>query len=253
MDEQQIMQKENETEIDLLRIGRMLLKYAWLIVAVAMVFGVAAYVYSACFIAPTYRAGFTAYANSQVGTGEISDISTSHLNASIGLAKVCSKIVTSRSVLLDAAQIGGYNMSYGQLRSKVSISVSSDTAIISIYVSDTDPVRATRLAEGIAEAAPYHIERVVDGGSLRVLDAPIQPQNRYSPSYSRNAVLGAVIGAILTVIVLVINELVNDKVQNPQELESRYQITVIGNIPDMIHVKKDHDKYGYRKAGNQRK
>ena len=50
-----------EREIDLGRLARALLKWSWLVVAAALIFGLISYIYSANFIAPTYRSTFTAY------------------------------------------------------------------------------------------------------------------------------------------------------------------------------------------------
>lgn len=246
MSDWQFKQKE-ETELDLSRIARALLKRAWLILIVALIFGMASYLYTAYFVDPVYRSGFTAYVNNQMSKDESGNISVSNLNASIGLAYAYGQIITSRSVLLDAAEQCGYSIPYGDLYSKVSISISDATAIITVYVEDTDPVRATKLASAIAEMAPYHVERVVDGGSMRVLDEPVQPESRYAPSNTKNALLGACVGLLLAVITVAVAEGINDKVQSAQELESRYQIAIIGSIPDM--GKRGHDGYG--KAGKK--
>ena len=246
MNEWQFNQKE-ETEINLARIGRALLKKAWLILIVALIFGVVSYVYTAYFVTPVYRSGFTAYVNSQMSTDESGNVSVSNLNASIGLAYAYSEIITSRSVLMDAAQECGYDIPYDTMRGKVSIAISDSTAIITVYVQDTDPVRATKLASAIAEMAPYHVERVVDGGSMRVLDEPVQPGGKFAPSNAKNTILGAMIGLLLTAVLIAVVETINDKVQDAQELESRYQIAIVGNIPDMS--KKNHEGYG--KAGKR--
>lgn len=246
MNEWQFKQKE-ETEIDLARIGRALLKKVWLLLIAALIFGVISYVYTAFFVTPVYRSGFTAYVNSQTNTDGSGNISASNLNASMGLAYAYGEIITSRSVLLDAAKECGYDIPYDTMRGKVSIAISDSTSIITVYVQDTNAERATKLASAIAKMAPYHVERVVEGGSMRVLDEPVKPTGKYAPSNTKNTLLGAVIGLLLSAALVGIVEAINDKVQDAQELENRYQIAIIGNIPDMS--KKTYEGYG--KAGKR--
>ena len=241
--------KTDEMSVDLMRLVRAVWKKVWLVVLAVGVFGVAAYLYSSLLITPTYRSSFTAYVNNRQNTENINSTNTSDLNASIGLTYVYKQIISSRSVLMDAAESCGIQMPYSSLAGKVSTSISDKAAIITVYVEDTDPERAALLATAIAEVAPDHVARVVEGSSMRIIDAPVQPTRKYAPSNSRNAIVGAIIGMLLALVGIVVMELIDDKVRSGEDLESRYQIPVIGTIPDMLQAEKSRDKYGYRKGG----
>lgn len=248
-------QKQNEqeiTEIDLMQLLRAVLKYVWVIVAVAILFGATAYIYSSMFVIPTYRTSFTAYVNSRVTKDDGSNITSSELNASIGLTYLYEEIIRSRSVLTDAAKNCEVDISYGQLSQMVSTAVSESAALITVYVEDTDPIRATALAEAIADAAPEHVARVVDGSSMRIVDAPVKPNNKYAPNNVRNAALGAIAGLLLSILVVVILELTNDLARDAEDLEKRYQLAVIGIIPDIVAAEKNRGAYIYRKPAEDR-
>ena len=57
--------------------------------------------------------------------------------------------------------------------------------------------------------------------------------------------MAATIGLALSACMVILAELVNDRVQNSEELENRYQLPLIGSIPDIARAK-GHGKYGYR-------
>ena len=252
MNDWQKTQKE-EREIDLGRLVKALLRWSWLLVAVAIIFGLTAYLYSANAIDPTYRATFTAYVLSSKRVDGDKDISVGELNASIGLAFAYGEITVSRTVLEEAAKQSGYDISYGELRSKVSISVSETTAIMTVHVDDTDNVRACHLANAIAKVAPDRVKDVTGGGTMNIIDNAVIPGGPYAPNNKQNGMLGAVIGVILAACLVIVRELINDKVQNSQELEKRYQIPVVGSIPDMDRMLKDKQKKNYeRKAGSRK-
>lgn len=226
--------RQEENEIDIFQLLQILWKRAWVIVLITVICGVAAFAYSSLFITPTYRSYFTAYVNNRVENFEGNgSTSTSDLNASIGLTYLYQDIIVSRSVLLDAAEECGLDYSYSRLQSMVSTEASNDSALISVYVVDTDPALATRLAAAIARVAPIHVERMRDGSSMRILDEPTQPTGKYAPNNTRNALLGAVAGFVFSVAVILTADLLNDKIQDADELERRHNLVVIGIIPDL--------------------
>ena len=250
MQEQQMNEKEGLT-IDLSRVVQALLKWAWVIVAAALIFGLVAWIFSATMITPTSRSGFTAYVNNKQTTTSGST-TTSDLNASIALAYVYGEIIQSRTVLSEAAEKCGLDYSYKNMSGKVSISVSNTTAIINVYVEDTSPETAMALAAAIADVAPDHVARVVDNSSMRIVDEPILPTSQYAPNNGTNALIGALLGILAAVAVVIVLEVLNDYVQSGEELEKRYGVIAIGVIPDMEQAEKIHSNYGYARAGGRK-
>lgn len=244
--------RREEHEIDLSRLAKALLKWSWLLVAVAIVFGLVSYIYSSNMIAPTYRSNFTAYVLSRESTEDERDVSVGELNASIGLAYAYGEIIRSRSVLSEAADRSKYVVSYGELAGKVSISVSETTAILTVYVEDTDKLRAYDLACAIAKIAPGRVNKVTGGGTMNIIDEPVVPGGQYTPNNKQNALLGAVIGFLLAAIFVIVREMVNDKVNSTQELEQRYQIAIIGAIPDLKQSTRNGKQRRFGAKGGRR-
>ncbi len=247
--------KDEEREIDIFRLLQIVWKRIWLIVLVSVIFCVGAYLYSSIFITPTYRTSFTAYVDNRA-TMEQGDgkTTTTDLSASIYLTRLYQEIIVSRSVLNDAVAKCGLNMEYTTIRGKVSTTVADDAALITVSVVDTDPERAVLLANAIAEVAPEHVARMKEGSSMRILDAPVLPNGKYAPSNSKNALLGGAIGFVLITVLVLVVDLVNDIVRNSDELEHRYNLVVIGTIPDLATADKSQDNYAYayRKAGKKK-
>ena len=239
-----------EVSIDLWRLIHALWKKAWIIALTAVIFGATFFAYSAYCVVPTYRASFTAYVNSQMAKNDSGSVTSGELNASIGLTYLYEEIISSRSVLMDAAESCGLKSSHAEIASKVKTSISETAAIITVVVEDTNPDRAVLLASAIADVAPGHVARVVDGSSMRIVDAPVRPNGKYAPNNTSNAMLGAVAGMVLAIIILAVIELVDDTVQNEEELEKRYSMVVVGTIPHMDQAQKARGIYGYRKVGS---
>lgn len=248
-------QQPEEREIDILRLLQIIWKRAWIIGIVTVVFCVVTYLYSALLITPTYRSDFTAYVDNRMATAENNgSTTTSDLNASIYLTYLYEDIILSRSVLNDAAAECNLDYTYKQLKSMVTTSVAEDAALITVSVTATDPLEAMQLATAIADVAPDHVARMKDGSSMRILDAPILPEQKYAPINTQNAMLGAVLGFFLSVVVVLIVDLSNDIVREAEELEHRYNVIVIGTIPDLSAGDNGQDNYAYSygKAGKKK-
>ena len=229
-------------EVDIQRLLRMLWKRIWVILAATVVAGILSAVYTSLFITPTYRSNFSAYINNKPVTSETVQTSTSDLSASKGIMYVYKEIVVSRSVLTEAAVECG--MQSTLVSSMVKAYVSEDAPILRVYVETEDPDLSQRLAEAIAKVAPQHVSKVVAGSTMTLIDSPITPRNPYSPNVRSNMIYGALVGFALTVIALILVDMIYDKVLEQDDFESRYNLPVVGRIPDLQLAQKNDSRYG---------
>ena len=240
---------EKEHDIDLTRVGQVLLKRAWIIVAATLLLCLLCYAYSSLFITPKYTANFTAYVNNRIT--ESVQTSSGDMSASMGLVYVYQDIITSRSVLSPAAE--ACNVSFTKVANGVSVTVSETAPVLTVVVTTDDPMTSLAIAQQIAELAPGKVAEVVEGSSMRIIDTPVTYRRPSSPNVTRYALVGAVAGLLLSSLAVVVSDLVYDDVQNGTDIERRYNLPVIGHIPDMVQAEKTGDRYGYRKAGVERK
>lgn len=241
---------EINKEIDLSQLGRIFLKRLWLIVLIAVFLGSAFYTYSSIFVKPTYRSSFTAYVNNKITDTGV-NTSTSDLTASMGLVYVYQDIMTSRSVLMQAADECG--TTYRKIAGCVTASVSETAPVLTVVVETTDKKLSLKVAQKIAEIAPIKVAEVVDGSSMRIIDEPLAPSGKASPNLRKSFISGFLGGFILSTLLLVFKDMVYDTVQSSEDMERRYSIPVIGHIPDIFQVEKQTERYGYKTTGGDRK
>lgn len=85
---------------------------------------------------------------------------------------------------------------------------------------------------------------------MQIVDQAVIPVKRYSPSYSKNLMLGILLGIVLACGVIILKELLDDRVKDAGTLESRFGIVVIGTIPNMEAAERMGDSYSYGKKKN---
>lgn len=241
---------QKEISLDVKVILRAVLRRLWIIVLAAVLVFTAVYMYCSWFVSPVYASGFTTYINNRL-VPTTNGTTISDLNASMGLAYVYQEVLVSRSVLTEAAEKCGVDLPYSALASMVTPTVSETAPVISVYVYSTDPRFSRDYATAIAEVAPNHVNRVVEGSAMQVIDPPLLPASPVLPRKARTATIGAVIGGLLAVLAVVLLELLHDKVQDAQDLENRYQVLVLGSIPDISAAEKHDFRYYGKRYGKQ--
>lgn len=243
---------EEEGVIDLRPLFRALWKGAWVIALAAVLAGILAFLGTKFFVTPTYRTSFTAYVHNRITTEGMTAVSSSDLSAAKSLVNTYAEILKSRTVLDEAAQAGGLSYTYSQMKEMVSTSVSTDTGIVTVYVTSADPVKARDLAEAIANTAPSRMAAIVEGSSMQILDPPVLPTGIYTPNYEKNTLLGILTGAFLAAVLIVLRELLDDRVKDEQTLEARFGLPVLGTIPDLTEAAGKGGQYGYSRKGGGR-
>lgn len=232
-------------EVDIQRLLRLLWKRLWVIILATVIAGIFSAMFSVIFIDATYRTSFKAYIGNKQITEETVSTSTSDLSASKGLMHVYREIVMSRTVLTEAAKESGlYDRGYSLYSSMVKAYVSDDAPVLTVYVETEDPELSLKFAEAIAKIAPEQVSQVVAGSTMKLIDAPTIPKSPYSPNVSSNTVYGALIGMVLSVILLIAVDMIYDKVLEEDDFEGRYQLPVVGRIPDLQLAQKNDTRYG---------
>ena len=241
-------QRENTVpEIDLIPILKALVSRLWLIILVGVIVGGAVFAGTKLLIKPSYRSGFTAYINNQTVQNGKDSLTYSDITASQQLTQTYRLMIQSRSVLMSAAKQIKSDLSYNRLVAKTSITIKDETEILYVYVVDEDPEFAYKYATAIADIAPQYISDFVEGSSMKIIDYPVKSDTPFGPSYIKYALLGFLLGALIIFVKTIVEFFMDDRIRSEQEIEERFDIPILGIIPDVSEEKKAQGYYEYQK------
>lgn len=237
-------------EIDLKELAIGLVKKWWLILLSALIIGGSAYVYTANFITPMYRATVTIYVNNISGSTESGYheyISATNLATSQRLVTTYVNIIKSNTVLQKVIEQSGMDLTVEQVRNMMTASAVEDTEMFNVHVSNADPKLAAAIANVIADVAPDEIANILEGSSTKIIDRAEIPQYRYTPSFRKNTFLGCTIGVILAAVYIVLCILLDQRIKGEEDLDRLFNLPVLGEIPefDPNRAKKGKRSYGY--------
>ena len=253
------MNMEEDT-IDLLELAKAIWKNILIIALVAVLFGSAAFGYTAFLIEPEYQATASLYVNnSSFSFGATSfSISSSDLNASNSLVAVYIYILESRTTMEDVIKQADLAYTPEELSKMVEAKGVNSTGAFEVTVTSTNPSEAELIANTIAKILPDRISEIVDGSSVRIVDYAIIPSHRSGPSMVKNTAMGILVGGFLAAAVVVVRFLMDDKsklmIKSADELREMYPgVPVLAMIPDMrVSEKKNgYDSSYYGQTGKK--
>ena len=225
-------QEKQAVEIDVFAMLKTLWKRKFSIVLVALVFAIAAFGYSAFLAKKEYQSTSRIYVVSRQNQ-ENNALTNSDLQAGSYLVKDYREIILSQNVLTQAIEELKLDLTPAELSKKISVSVPTDTRILSITAKDGDPKEAARIANGLRNVAAEKIISVTKVSDVTTLDEAEVPQSPSSPNIRRNVLLGFIAGAGLMVVLLVVVEVLDDRVKRPEDIEELMGFTLLGIVPDI--------------------
>ena len=225
-------QENQAVEIDVFAMLKTLWKRKFSIVLVALVFAIAAFGYSAFLAKKEYQSTSRIYVVSRQNQDN-NALTNSDLQAGAYLVKDYREIILSQNVLSQAIEELKLDLTPAELSKKISVSVPTDTRILSITAKDGDPKESARIANGLRNVAAEKIISVTKVSDVTTLDEAEVPQSPSSPNIRRNVLLGFIAGAGLMVVLMVVVEVLDDRVKRPEDIEELMGLTLLGIVPDI--------------------
>ena len=221
-------QTENdEIEIDLLEIFYGLKSKALLILASSLLVGCITCAYTVFMVTPI----FTSSASMLILTQNKEQETASDLQRDDQLTKDYNVLITSRPVLEEVIANLELNLTYDQLKSKISIVNPTDTRILEISVTDPNPNEAKKIVDELSQVSSEFIGEQMEMVTPKVIDDGNIPTTKTSPSTTKNAVLGLMIGFLLSAGAVTINILRDTSIKSEEDIEHYLGMHVLASVP----------------------
>ena len=226
--EQQNLQDNTDIEIDVLELFHVLLNKFWIILLAGIIAGLAFIGGTILFITPQYESTTKMYVLSKQDNNTLTQ---QDMQTSLSLTKDYAEMIQSLTVTEAVIAQLGLDMTHEQLVKKISVSNTTDTRIITISVLDKDPYMARDIANAVRDTAAEHIKNVMNSEAVNVVDEANIPAEKYSPSVSKNGLIGGVLGCMIAVAIILIRFIMNDTIQTAEDVERYLQLSTLGTIP----------------------
>ena len=219
--------EDTENEIDLLELLNVLLSNIRWVIAAVIAGAVIAFFYTQYFVTPMYRSTGSLY----VVSSRDAVINLSDLQIGNYLTSDYEKVVYTWEVLQLTSQNLSLPYDQGELRNMISVNIPANTRILEITVQSPSPREAALIANELMSVVSNFIGNVMETEMPNILSEAKVPTQRYSPSKTRNTMLGGVLGGFLSVLVIFIIFMLDDKVKTPDDIMKYTGMPTLSIIP----------------------
>ena len=246
--EQQNLQDNTDIEIDVIELFHVLLNKFWIILLTGMIAALAFVGGTILFITPQYQSTTKMYVLSKQDNNTITQ---QDMQTSLSLTKDYAELIKSRTVTEGVIAQLNLDLTHEQLLGKMSVDSATDTRILSITVTDPDPYEACKIANAIRDVAANHIKNVMDIDAVNVVETANIPDQKSSPSISKNGVIGGLLGVLLSVAIILIAYISNDTIKTQEDVERYLGLSMLGTIPLTAADRKKKKKKQKRARGRR--
>lgn len=192
--------------------------------------GVGTGLFTYFFIAPKYQATAKLYIVS-ASSDSVVDLTDLQLGAS--LTADYEQLVLGRPMLESVMTNLHPNVEdIIELKKMVSVSNPSNTRILNITVTSTDPVEAMNIANELMRLSVDWLPEVMRSNKPSIAEEAVVPDKKSSPSYAMNTLIGALAFAALYYGFELLRYLHDDTVHSGEDLERYFGVAALTSIPE---------------------
>ena len=215
-------------EIDLLEVFYVLIGRMWLILSAGLFCALVCFALSKFVLTPTYESTTKIYI---LNKNENASVTYSDVQLGTQLTKDYAELINSRYVLEEVIQELMLETEYEDLLDFVKVTTPSDTRIVAITVTDTDPVQAMNIANCIREVASEHIQNVMDIEAVNVVETANMPTEKSGPSVVKWTLIGGIAGVFVLCAVILVQYLMDDTIKSSEDVEKYLGLSTLALIP----------------------
>ncbi|MCR4692921.1 MAG: hypothetical protein K5664_03480 [Firmicutes bacterium] len=212
----------------------MMIRRWWIWAVCAVVFSVSAFVYTQIFVDPLYRTDGTLYVNAQ--RTQNTDISQGQLNSSQELVKTYKEILSRRTFLSQVAEDLEGRYSTGELKGMIAYGAVNETQILQITVTGKVPQDVYDICHSVLVHAPDELIRVINAGSVKILDDGQIPRSPVSPNVKQNSLIAFLLGIAVGAGIILLLELFDTRIKTREDIAGKFPEPLLGEIPEFIQV-----------------
>lgn len=221
------VENSKEIEIDLMELFFRLLENAKKIIAGALVGMLIFGAYSFLLATPMYEATCKIY----VMSASDSAINLSDLQIGSYLTSDYQEVFKTWEVHEQVIRNLGLDYNYIELENMLTVTNPSDTRILAITVTSSDPAEAKAMANEYAAVASRYISQTMETDEPSVLSQALQPTKPVSPRKMFNTALGLLLGALVMIAVVTVQFILDDKIRTDDDIRKHTGMATLAIVP----------------------
>lgn len=216
----------DEVEIDLSQLLKLLKKNIRLIIILALVGIIIAASATTFLISKKYQSQGSVLLKADVVNGSLD---STQVNTNKMMVNNYVKLLQGNNIQDQVAK--NLNITSAEVRSSLSITNTTDTQIIEISSTTVDPGLSKIIVDETISVFTTLIQEKLDVTNVTIVDQPEVNPNPVSPSMVKNVIIGAVAGIVISLGYLLLTYLLDTKIKNGEQAEQYLGVPLLGIVP----------------------
>jgi len=220
------------------------LRRLWLIILCAVIGFIGMYVYIDRTTVPVYKTTMKVSTLS-IFSGEQMSTAGNYLNMlTLSQRRVPTylELMRTSAFYRQVAETSGTGYTPGAVGSMLSFSGVEDMGFFYVSVTGTDPDAIKLIADAVEQEMYPYISSLLPDTAIAVIEPAVRPTSPINTVAKSSAVKGALAGAVLVMAIVAAFAFFDTHVKDEETLASRYDIPILGVIPDFSGVTNSKDK-----------
>ena len=218
---------EEETEIDLLELARVVWNKIWMVAIGFVVGAILLFVVTKFLVTPQYEATSAIYIFSK----STSITSLADIQVGSSLTPDYKYIATIHDTVDEVIDTLHLDTTYEELINKVKVNNPASSHMLEITVTDDNPVLAANISNTWAVVLREQVADLMNTDRPSIVQRAMVPEKQSSPHVMRSTAIGALVGAIAVIAVLVVQHLLDDTIKSEEDVRKYLQLDTLAQIP----------------------
>ncbi len=202
-------------------------KILWIIAAIILAIGVGN-VFTVLTRVPMYNSNTTIVL---VSENNSTTYNTTEQQLNKNLVSTYAEIIKSRKVLNKVIDNLGLDYSYNNLKNNINVEAITNTEIIKVIVSDSDPQVAAEISNEIAEVFMSEVQKIYKLNNVSIIDEAEVNKAPYNVNYVKDNLIYIMVALVLSCGVIFIIYYFDTSIKTSEEIENKLGLTVVGIVP----------------------
>ena len=231
----------------------MFLSKIWLLIAVTIIGGLAAFIFSKFVLPLEYSSHISMYVQSYTGITENANLQN-NISNSKQLVNTYMEVLKDDAVmnavgarlkeqfgedrLSDCFSVVDGKISPSSIRDCLSISSVTDTSAVKIVATTKNAEVSAAVCNDLTEVAPDYVEEAVGVGSINTIDVAKVYNTPVAPNMKKNAALGALGALAFACMIIFLIDFFDNTVKDTDAIGKEFKKPIIGEIAAFGNEKK---------------
>lgn len=215
-----------EETISLGELFSILKRSKWLIISLAIIAALIAFLVSSFVISPTYEASTQVLVAPKQSE---QSIDLGQVQSSINLVNTYRVIIQSPAILEQVQEnvVGAPD----NISNLITVNSEQNSQVINIKVQHTNPVLATDIANEISDVFSKEVPELMSVDNVKVLSNASVPLFPVKPNILLNTAIATVLGLMIGVAIAFLKVVLDRRIKTEQDVETILELPVLGSIP----------------------